>query len=931
MNKSLFNFSILTVAAAVLTLSSASVLKSIPPHLLNEQLNLQENSYFVLFHSAPGTSEAKAEQENFREQARAAGIKLRERFSFKLVNALSFDATKDELKLLQEHDAIKAIYPMLSHRPPKVIAARNDKTPKLKFAHSITGVAEAHSMGFTGKGIKVGIIDSGIDYMHPALGGGFGKGFKVAYGYDFVGDNYKGNNTAVPDNDPRTTCDGHGTHVAGIVAAKDKDFTGVAPEATLGAYRIFGCGGPTATDIIIRAMERAYEDGMDVINMSLGAGSSFAEYPDALAADELVKKGVVVLAAGGNDGEKGMWQAESPGLGNDVFGVASFDNNKFMSYGFSVGDAPHFSYTSGNETFFLDLPTNTPIARYLDENGADLACQPVPGLNLSGRVALIQRGSCNFSAKVLNAQNANALAVVVYNNQFGGLAPSVSEEPKIKIPIVAITQADGQRLLKLLKDGPQYADWKKNPEVFDTPTGGKISDFSSWGPSPSLKLKPDLGAPGGLIYSTWPIALGSYSTISGTSMATPYLSGSVALFLEAKGKTNGVLIRNRFKNTANPTMTWDGEATTSVFRQGGGLVNVKAALTTETTVTPAELALNSTDSSGPKVTRQLTIQNWSKYPRKYELSNRPACSVQAWNLETEELLAVPVSKNSYPSAEFSANKFVLAPGKSTTVSVTITPPEDLEENQRWLYSGFILVEAIPTVDDDSDHEIPVSVPYGGMKGAFRSVNVLPKPGSDLPALLAGNDQSVVTKPVTFTMKGTDFPIIAFKLMFPCRKIKIVVLNEAGKELGTITDGEAQFLGQNDSTGENTSDMTPWDGTFTPGKKPSAGRGKGSDARVVKALDGVYSLRLYALKPLGQEENPKDYETWNSVQFTISRSGRGGHNADDESGTSDGAGKVTLKQIQAKLVREGAAELEKATKLAQSSAEPHKLVLKKELS
>ncbi|RKP25140.1 peptidase S8/S53 domain-containing protein, partial [Syncephalis pseudoplumigaleata] len=105
-----------------------------------------------------------------------------------------------------------------------------------------------------GAGIKIGIIDSGIDYKHPALGGCFGEGCKVTNGYDFVGDKFDGLYTMVPDDDPMDECNGHGTHVAGIIGAASAAKTGVAPGATLGAYRVMGCSSKTAIDVIVAAM-----------------------------------------------------------------------------------------------------------------------------------------------------------------------------------------------------------------------------------------------------------------------------------------------------------------------------------------------------------------------------------------------------------------------------------------------------------------------------------------------------------------------------------------------------------------------------------------------------------------------------------------------------------------------------------------------------
>ncbi|ORZ21905.1 peptidase S8/S53 domain-containing protein, partial [Lobosporangium transversale] len=138
--------------------------------------------------------------------------------------------------------------------------------PHLQSAHILTGVTAVHQkLNLTGKGIKVGIIDTGIDYTHPALGGCFGPGCKVAYGHDFVGDDYDSGNPEKdipkPDNDPMD-CGGHGTHVAGIVAARNEGpdtlgpqgFVGVAPDVTLGAYRVFGCGGDVSDDVLLAAL-----------------------------------------------------------------------------------------------------------------------------------------------------------------------------------------------------------------------------------------------------------------------------------------------------------------------------------------------------------------------------------------------------------------------------------------------------------------------------------------------------------------------------------------------------------------------------------------------------------------------------------------------------------------------------------------------------
>ena len=131
---------------------------------------------------------------------------------------------------------------------------------------------EVQATGNKGKGIKIGIIDGGVDYSLPALGGCFGNGCKIAGGYDFVGDNFNGSNDPMPDNDPFDNCYTHGTTVAGIIGANDNEYNvpGVAPEASLYVYRVFSCLSATTNDIVMQAMLQAYKDGVDIINLSLG-------------------------------------------------------------------------------------------------------------------------------------------------------------------------------------------------------------------------------------------------------------------------------------------------------------------------------------------------------------------------------------------------------------------------------------------------------------------------------------------------------------------------------------------------------------------------------------------------------------------------------------------------------------------------------------
>lgn len=195
--------------------------------------------------------------------------------SFELLNHTSLSL--GEIEALPE---VKKVWPVGFVYAPKPVAADVGSGPEVgKWdPHVLTKVGDAHKLGYDGSDVVVAVVDSGIDYTHPALGGGFGEGFKVESGWDFVGDEYDTANANVlfPDADPKD-CLGHGTHVAGIIASGNEDLPGVAPNARLRAYKVFGCGDGTTEDIIAQAFIRAHEDGADIITASLGSDQGFVK------------------------------------------------------------------------------------------------------------------------------------------------------------------------------------------------------------------------------------------------------------------------------------------------------------------------------------------------------------------------------------------------------------------------------------------------------------------------------------------------------------------------------------------------------------------------------------------------------------------------------------------------------------------------------
>ena len=235
-----------TAASAALDLQP---LVQAPSAETGQMTNESSNYWFVEFPSAPladGSSAAAVDSDGaaFRQEAQSSGASYKERMHFKtLWNGVSIEASPGALAKIRQFASVKAVYPVQTHGIP----VTTQVSPDLATALAMTGADIAQNeLGLTGEGIKVAVMDTGIDYDHPDLGAGFGAGKRVFTGWDFVGDAYNADPASpafnpVPSPDPNPDdCNGHGTHVAGIVGAKGA-VTGVAPGVRFGAYRVFGC------------------------------------------------------------------------------------------------------------------------------------------------------------------------------------------------------------------------------------------------------------------------------------------------------------------------------------------------------------------------------------------------------------------------------------------------------------------------------------------------------------------------------------------------------------------------------------------------------------------------------------------------------------------------------------------------------------------
>lgn len=799
----------------------------------------QPNAYFIQLRAKPtihGGSAASvtSQTDSFLAKAAAAGADLDVRQTYQSVwSGLSVSGSRADIEAAAASPDVVAVFPVYQVEAPT--APTSGTQPQMVYAKGMTGVNEAHEMGYTGEGMRIGIIDTGVDIDHPDFGGSGtpGDGLtadwetdQVRFGLDLVGDDY---NAAAPETDHPVAdvnpddCQGHGSHVAGIAAGNGDEATGgvvgVAPDALIGAYRVFGCEGSTNTDIMLAAMELSYEDGMDVINMSIGSGwSSWPQYPSAQASDSLVEAGVVVVASIGNEGASGTFSAGAPGVSEKAIGVASYDNVKVTQHAFTYGEADtKVGYAPA--TGAPEPPTSgtEPLVR-LGETGSPegSACTASGGItvDLTGKLVLIDRGTCSFYEKALNAQTAGAAGVILANNVPGVINATVEGDQVITIPVVTIQQGPGVALNDAIEaDGEEISlTWTEEVTSEDSPTAGLISSFSSYGLTAELELKPDLGAPGGNIYSAYPLEKGGYASLGGTSMSSPHVAGTAALLLQARPELGTEQVRTVLQNSADPAL-WSLNPGVglldSVHRQGAGMVDIDDAILSSAIVSPGKLSLGETDA-GP-VTRTLSVTNTSDAEVSYAIAN---------NAETIVTGGIDYTPGYYysPSSMVGPETVTVAPGATQTFDVTITgPPNDDAVGMQ--FGGYIELEPIGETSGDI-----LRVPYAGYAGDYQDRPVLMDGPYEftLPVLgvnTGGGNYDVFPEtgngdePV-FTLEGQDDPAILAEFGHQARKVELTAYQanadgSQGAEVGVVFTEE--YLRRSEAPGDFL--VSTWDGTF----------------------------------------------------------------------------------------------------------------------
>jgi len=435
------------------------------------------------------------------------------------------------------------------------------------------GIEFPKQMGFTGKGIKIGIIDTGINLDHPDF---FSQENTSRFlkGYDFV------ENDEIPQD-----TNGHGTQVTGIIRAEGQ-LKGIAPNADIFSYRVSSDGESVPSNLIIKAINQAVEDNVDIINISLGVNVTHHQIDDAV--NNAIEQGVVVVAAAGNSGPDESTIGSPASNPNAITVGATYNNRDSSMVSTLEVDGTQFQVLPmlGTDTILDPITTEIVFAKYSRENDFE-------GIDVKGKIVLAERGGESsdeivfFSDKEIFATKNGAKGLIVYNNQpgifFGELIHEfVSEDYYPTIPTVSMTREEGLELRKIIE-----TESLATFNVFNHPDF--IATFSSRGPVSPFYMKPDLVAPGVFVNTT--SLKNDYNITSGTSYAAPHVTGTIALLLEKNPELTPKEIKSILVTTSN-VITDQYREEFEFDAAGSGRIDLKKAFSSELIFEPPKLMFN---------------------------------------------------------------------------------------------------------------------------------------------------------------------------------------------------------------------------------------------------------------------------------------------------------------------------------------------------
>lgn len=679
-------------------------------------------------------------QDSIKKQVKTISkSEIRNSFGY-LVNGFSTTVKRSDI------DKIKAIPGVSS------VEIANSYKIDMNTAVEMTQAKQVwEELGYKGEGTVVSVIDSGIDVTHKDLkltdikkakikseSNSYGT-LKVPYVYNYADKNYD-----VVDKNVAT--DMHGMHVAGIIAANG-DVKGVAPEAQVLGMKVFSNNpdNPSAfADDIVSAIEDSVIYGADIINMSLGSPSGFVDANDSeqIAIKKATEKGVMVVVSGGNSyystypvknpniPDTGLVGA--PGLAKEALQVASYENTKVtgvaLDYKADSDKTGQMLYTT-SEVKPEDKLKNSEGYDIVDLGAIDNDdANAELYAKAKGKIALIQKldvedKTSSYGQKKLNAQEAGAVGVIFYGTDDS----LVNTAPKdgVTIPCICMSKKDAETLKSLINSNLKL---NFNGAVIsaDNSNIGKMSDFSSWGPTPNLEFKPEITGIGGNI---WSLANDDkYQSMSGTSMSSPHVAGAEALILGGK-KTQKLSVptgefinfgKNISMNTSK-ILVGANNVPVSPRNQGAGLIQIKDAINNNVTITYNGKAAAALKEIGKEKTFELNVTNYGDKAATYTLENGGILTEIKSNTDKEGNVISDVHDINIDGAKmtFSNNSVTVEPSKTVNVSVTITIPDNFETEQ--------FVEGYVKFKSETAGAPSLSIPYLGFYGDWSKPLVVDKP------------------------------------------------------------------------------------------------------------------------------------------------------------------------------------------------------------
>ena len=730
-------------------------------------------------------AEVKKTSEKIETKLKKENVKVEKNEEFStVITGFSAKVKAKDIDKLRKQPGVKKVTTQMTAERPKAGASPALATaPKMIKADTLWDQYD-----FSGQGMLISIIDTGVDPTHNDMklspeieskykskdavdkvikeNGLKGRWYsrKVPYGYNYADESDEIRDSGIGGY--------HGMHVAGIVAANGDTKTGgvrgVAPNAQLLGMKVFSNDALVSTvyeEVWLKAIDDSVKLGADVLNMSLGMGSGYSREgvsPTNEAFRKAKAAGVVCAVAMGND-RVTNWGGEGktnlainpdfgttghPAVADPSYSVASMENTNMRGRVVEVEGQPNISAGTAegeNEN------TTTEKVGYvyvgLGNTDDDYKEKGVKDKDVKGKIVLAERGGASFNEKAQLAASKGAKGIVIFNSEKGNQLSFMSGMENKDFPSVFISYQDGQKLINLQKTKPDQQINITPVHSVNNPKGRQMSEFSSWGITPDLRLKPDIAGVGGQIYST--INDNKYTMMSGTSMATPQVAGASALVMQRLYK-DGWLKKTEdgkpdpmqeyltvlvMMNTATPVKDTevDDASLYTPKQQGAGLVNLENVIKTNVTVTATGGKDTKEDGKlelgevGEQFNATFKLKNYSK---------KDITFTPKYISLKDEVKDGRYTEHSSVAKEKTLDPVTVKANSEETYTATIST-KGIDKNQ--FAQGYVMF--------DSDENPTLSVPYTGFKGNWSEPQFL----DNMPDF----SKDVNYKPIVYPNGGID--------------------------------------------------------------------------------------------------------------------------------------------------------------------------------